>query len=92
MVNNRHNKYFTFQIILNIKIDSSSVSKGYFSYALSNNEEETEMGREHCQGRVWEVKELSPGICQWAFFRIQFTALQQFLSVLSKEKNSWIWD
>lgn len=48
MVINRHNKYFIFQIVLNIKIDSSYVSRGYFSCALSNNEEETEMGREHC--------------------------------------------
>lgn len=48
MANNRHNEYFIFQIVLNIKIDSSSVNRGYFSYALSNNEEETEIGREHC--------------------------------------------
>lgn len=48
MANNRHNKYFIFQIVLNIKIDFSYVNRGYFSYALSHSEEETKTGREHC--------------------------------------------
>lgn len=48
MANNRHNKYFIFLIVLNIKIDSAYDnyrSYKFFSYFISNSEGRTEVGR-----------------------------------------------